>query len=62
MFPAMVRKSVSLRWSEEEWFVARVFYKHCAPTGRDPQLEKFAKRTKLADPVVYAALQPPATL
>jgi hypothetical protein len=30
----MVRESVSLRWSEEKSFVARVFYKHHAPTGR----------------------------
>ena len=36
MFPAMVGKSgfVSLRWSEEESFGVRAFYKHYVPTGR----------------------------
>jgi hypothetical protein len=37
MFPAMVCKSgdsVSLRWSEDESFAARAFYKHYVPTGR----------------------------
>jgi hypothetical protein len=34
MFPAMVRRFVSLRWSEEDSFGARAFYKHPVPTGR----------------------------
>jgi hypothetical protein len=34
MFPAMIRESVSLRWSEEESVPVHLFYKHYAPTGR----------------------------
>ena len=33
MFSAMVRKSVSLRWSEDNLFES-VFYKHFVPAGR----------------------------